>query len=83
MRAAASDAGRDPMSVTPANWLFVMTGRSRDEVDESLHSNAAKAFALNIPDEIWPSCKFSNVVSTGCPIGHELEKRLDHSSRGG
>jgi phthiodiolone/phenolphthiodiolone dimycocerosates ketoreductase len=53
VRTAASDAGRDPMSITPAVWLFVVTGGSRDEVDETLNSNAAKAFALNIPAERW------------------------------
>jgi phthiodiolone/phenolphthiodiolone dimycocerosates ketoreductase len=53
VRMAASDAGRDPMSITPANWSFVVTGRSRDEVDDTLNSDAAKAFALNIPAEIW------------------------------
>ncbi len=55
VRAAASDAGRDPMSITPANWLFVITGRSRDEVDDTLNSDAAKAFALNTPAELWAS----------------------------
>jgi phthiodiolone/phenolphthiodiolone dimycocerosates ketoreductase len=55
VRTAASDAGRDPVSITPANWLFVVTGRSRDEVDDTLNSDAAKAFALNIPAEMWPS----------------------------
>lgn len=53
VRTAASDAGRDPMSITPAVWLFVVTGGSRDEVDETLNSNASKAFALNIPAERW------------------------------
>ena len=55
VRTAASDAGRDPMSITPANWLFVVTGRSRDEVDDALNSDAAKAFALNAPAEMWAS----------------------------
>ena len=55
VRTAASDAGRDPMSITPANWLFVITGRSRDEVDDTLNSDAAKAFALNLPAEMWAS----------------------------
>jgi phthiodiolone/phenolphthiodiolone dimycocerosates ketoreductase len=53
VRAAASDAGRDPMAITPAVWLFVVTGRSRHDVDEVLNSTAAKAFALNIPGEMW------------------------------
>jgi phthiodiolone/phenolphthiodiolone dimycocerosates ketoreductase len=53
VRTAASDAGRDPMSITPAVWLFVVTGGSRDDVDETLNSNAAKAFALNIAAERW------------------------------
>jgi phthiodiolone/phenolphthiodiolone dimycocerosates ketoreductase len=55
VRTAASDAGRDPMSVTPAAVLCVITGRSRDEVDETLNSDAAKAFALNAPAEWWAS----------------------------
>jgi phthiodiolone/phenolphthiodiolone dimycocerosates ketoreductase len=55
VRSAASDAGRNPMSVTPAAALAVITGRSRDEVDETLNSDAAKAFALNIPGEMWAS----------------------------
>lgn len=41
------------MSITPAAWLFVVTGGSRDEVDETLNSDAAKALALNIPAERW------------------------------
>lgn len=55
VRTAASDAGRDPMSITPAAWLFVIAGRSSDQVDEILNSDAAKAFALNIPAEMWAS----------------------------
>ncbi len=55
VRTAASDAGRDPMSITPASWLFVITGRSRDEVDDTLNSDAAKAFALNVPAGMWAS----------------------------
>jgi phthiodiolone/phenolphthiodiolone dimycocerosates ketoreductase len=53
MRAAASDAGRDPLSITAANWLFVVTGSSRDEVDEALGSTAMKAAALNASAEEW------------------------------
>jgi len=53
VRAAASDAGRDPMSITAAGLFFVVTGRSRDLVDEALDSSAMKAFALDIPARLW------------------------------
>ena len=53
VRAAASDAGRDPMSITPAAWLFVMTGRTRGDVEEALDSDIAKSFALNVSAEMW------------------------------
>lgn len=43
------------MSITPAMWLFVVTGRSRGDVDAILHSDAARAFALNAPAESWAS----------------------------
>ena len=53
VRAAASDAGRDPQAITAAKLLFVVTGRSRGEVDEALGSPAMKAFALNLPAYVW------------------------------
>jgi len=53
VRAAASDAGRDPQSITAAKLLFVVTGRSRGEVDEAQGSPAMKAFALNLPAYVW------------------------------
>lgn len=53
VRAAASDAGRDPMAITAAGLFFVMTGWSRDEVDEALGAQAMKAFALNASAELW------------------------------
>src|SRR3984893_9092501 len=43
VRAAASDAGRDPLSITAANWFFVVTGASRGEVDERLGRTGMKA----------------------------------------
>jgi len=55
VKTAASDAGRDPTCITPAVWLFVVTGRSHQEVEETLSSQAAKAFALIIPAEMWAS----------------------------
>lgn len=53
VQTAASDSGRDPSSITPALWIFVVTGRSRNDVEETLSSDAAKAFALNVPGEVW------------------------------
>ncbi|MDT5310899.1 MAG: phthiodiolone/phenolphthiodiolone dimycocerosates ketoreductase [Mycobacterium sp.] len=53
VRTAASDAGRDPMSIIPAILLFVITGRSRDNVEEALNSDIAKSFALNVSAEFW------------------------------
>jgi phthiodiolone/phenolphthiodiolone dimycocerosates ketoreductase len=53
VRAAASDAGRDPMSIGAAQLFFTVTGRSRGEIDEALESTAMKAFALNAPAELW------------------------------
>ncbi|MBV8788556.1 MAG: LLM class flavin-dependent oxidoreductase [Mycobacterium sp.] len=53
VRAAASDAGRDPHSITAAKLLFAVTGRSRGEVDEALGSPLMKAFALNLPAYVW------------------------------
>lgn len=53
VRAAASDAGRDPMSITPAMVRAVVTGRNRDDVDETLDSVIMKATALAAPAKAW------------------------------
>ncbi|OBA82032.1 photosystem I reaction center subunit VIII [Mycobacterium sp. 1164966.3] len=53
VRAAASDVGRDPTSITAAGLFFVMTGRSRDQVDEALASQPMKAFALSAHARLW------------------------------
>ena len=50
---AASDVGRDPMSIIPAVNLFVITGRGRDDVDEALESEMIKSFGLTASDEIF------------------------------
>jgi phthiodiolone/phenolphthiodiolone dimycocerosates ketoreductase len=51
VRAAASDAGRDPMSITAAVWLAVVTGRSRHDADEALDSEIIKSWGLSASDE--------------------------------
>ncbi len=71
VRSAAADAGRDPQSITAANWLFVVTGGSRDEVDEALSSTAMKAFALNLPAEEWARHGVSH------PLGEEFTGAQD------
>ena len=53
VRAAASDAGRDPEAIVPALWVSVVSGRSRDEVDETLESELVKAFALGAGDDVY------------------------------
>jgi phthiodiolone/phenolphthiodiolone dimycocerosates ketoreductase len=51
VRAAASDAGRDPMSIIPAVWLPVVTARSRDDVDEARDAEIIKFWGLSASDE--------------------------------
>ena len=53
VRTAASDAGRDPMAITPALIRFIVTGRSRNEIDEVVDSEIAKVFTLNCPAKDW------------------------------
>ena len=53
VKTAASNAGRNPASITPALSIPVATGRSRDDVEETLSSEAAKALALSLPGEMW------------------------------
>ena len=53
LRTAASNAGRDPMSITPAGIRFILTGRCHDEIDEILDSELVKLFVLNSPAKDW------------------------------
>lgn len=48
VRTAGSDAGRDPVAITPALIRFIVTGRSRDEIDEVVESDIANVFTLNL-----------------------------------
>ena len=68
---AASDAGRDPSSITPALSIFVVTGRSRDDVEQTLNSDAAKAFALIIPGQVWANHGVQH------PLGHDFSGAQD------
>ena len=53
VRAAASDAGRDPAAVTPAIMLAVMTGRTADDVEEALESEGARMYGLTGSADAW------------------------------
>ena len=53
VRTAASDAGRNPISIVPAIQRALVTGRNRDDVDEALDSVMMKASALAAPGEAW------------------------------
>jgi phthiodiolone/phenolphthiodiolone dimycocerosates ketoreductase len=41
------------MEITPALIRFIVTGRSRDEIDEVVESDIAKVFTLNSPAADW------------------------------
>src|SRR5271166_5742532 len=53
VRAAASDAGRDPMSILPAVEFLVVTGPSRGAVDDALNSPVLEALSLTASDEVF------------------------------
>lgn len=53
VRTAASDAGRDPMAITPAIFLFSLAGRTAEDVAEALESEVIRATALNASDDFF------------------------------
>ena len=59
------------MAITPAAGLFLFTGRNRDEIDEALNSDIAKAFALNIPAQMWAAHGVQH------PLGHDFAGAQD------
>ncbi|WP_071286216.1 LLM class flavin-dependent oxidoreductase [Mycolicibacterium llatzerense] len=85
IRTAASDAGRDPLTVLPAVLLFVVTGRNRDDVDEALESEMLKTFALNASDEVFARHGAEHPLGSGfsgaqdiLPHGIDEETALSH-----
>ncbi|KAA0110671.1 LLM class flavin-dependent oxidoreductase [Mycolicibacterium sp. P1-5] len=53
VRTAASDAGRNPMSIKPAIWFMTLAARNQDELDEALDSEVIRVAALNAPDHFF------------------------------
>jgi phthiodiolone/phenolphthiodiolone dimycocerosates ketoreductase len=74
VRTAALDAGRDPMAITPALIRFIVTGRSRAEIDEVVESDIAKVFTLNFPGEAW--ARQGNWAGAGKVIYHQQVQGL-------
>jgi phthiodiolone/phenolphthiodiolone dimycocerosates ketoreductase len=72
VRAATSDAGRDPMSTIPAIQRAVVTGRNRDDVDEALDSVIMKAGALAAPAEAWTRHGVEHPLGTDFSGVHDL-----------
>lgn len=88
VRSAASDAGRDPMAITPAVLIFVMPCRSRDDVDEALDSEVIKSMALNASDEVWGRHGVEHPLGKGfsgaqdiLPQGLDEETALAHVAK--
>jgi phthiodiolone/phenolphthiodiolone dimycocerosates ketoreductase len=72
IRSAASDAGRDPLAITPAFWIPVVAGTNRNDVDAALETTAVKAWALNGPAEFYTHHGAAH------PIGADFAGMQDH-----
>jgi phthiodiolone/phenolphthiodiolone dimycocerosates ketoreductase len=72
IRSAASDAGRDPMAITPAFWMPVVAAANRDDVDAALETTAVKAWALNGPAEFYAHHAAAH------PMGADFAGMQDH-----
>jgi phthiodiolone/phenolphthiodiolone dimycocerosates ketoreductase len=87
VRSAASDAGRDPMSIIPAMQLFVVTGRTRADVDEALDSEVLRVFGLNASDEVFTRHGAQHPLGAGfagaqdlLPHGIDEQTALSHAA---
>jgi phthiodiolone/phenolphthiodiolone dimycocerosates ketoreductase len=85
VRSAASDAGRDPLSIIPALGLFVVTGRTRNDVDEALDSELLRAFGLTASDEVFARHGAQHPLGAGfagaqdlVPYGMDEQTALSH-----
>ncbi len=73
---AASDAGRAPESITPAAVRTIVTGRSRDDVDEALDSVVMKAAALSAPASAWERHGVQHPLGADFSGVHDLMPQL-------
>jgi len=88
VRSAASDAGRDPMSILPAMQIFIVTGRTRDDVDEALDSQMIRSFGLNASDEVFVRHGLQHPLGAGfsgaqdlLPHGIDEQTALSHVAK--
>jgi len=72
IRTAASDAGRDPMAITPAFWIPVIAAPDRAAADAALDTISTKAFALNAPADFYKHFGAEH------PMGAGLAGMQDH-----
>lgn len=72
VRSAASDAGRDPMAITPALLAIVVTARTRAEIDEALESEVMRAGCLAASDEIFARHGAQHPLGVGFTGGQDL-----------
>jgi phthiodiolone/phenolphthiodiolone dimycocerosates ketoreductase len=87
VRSAASDAGRDPMSILPALQIFVITGRTREDIDAALDSEMIRAHGLNTPDEVFARHGLQHPLGAGfsgaqdiLPHGIDEQTALSHAA---
>lgn len=88
VRSAASDAGRDPLSIRAAVALTMVTGRSREAVDEAIDSTGVRSMALCIPDSEWARHGVQHPLGAGfsglqdiLPYLLDRQTVLDYASR--
>ncbi|KUI27681.1 photosystem I reaction center subunit VIII [Mycobacterium sp. IS-1742] len=72
VRSAASDAGRDPMSIVPAVVLATLTASTSDLLDEALESEVVRAGALNIPDSAFAQHGATHPLGAGFGGAHDI-----------
>ena len=53
VKAAASDADRDPAKIVGSGWFFMVVAPTEGMVDAALGSPLARAYALGVRSELW------------------------------
>jgi phthiodiolone/phenolphthiodiolone dimycocerosates ketoreductase len=64
------------MGITPALWIPVYTGRTRDEVDEALSSEIARTWAFNASDEFFAGHGVEHPLGAGFSGAQDILPQL-------